>query len=194
MKSDKKIIYVAIFAAAIMLLLIAFSPEDGKNQTEPEVIAVPQEQTLNQQSEPVNNYTVLVNKDVCEGCHMSGKPSIPQAESAIPHVNGGAYCLSCHQISHEKHPINNDVTCEKCHGTTPGKPVYSNGSISCNNCHDYPDPLLPSKGNLITVHRPRGVSCNNCHTEKCSKCHTQIGTGERWVKRMEHFKLVAIGY
>lgn len=192
MKLDKKIIYVTIFAAAVMLLLIALSLESGKNQTEPKTI--PEGQTLNQQSEPVNNYTVIVSKDVCEGCHMSGKPSIPQAESAGPHVNGGAYCLTCHQISHEKHPINNDVTCEKCHGTSPGKPVYSNGSISCNNCHDYPDPLLPSKGNLITVHRPRGVFCNNCHTDKCSKCHTEIGTGERWIKRMEHFKVVAIGY
>lgn len=192
MKLDKKIIYVAIFAAAIVFLLIALSPESGKNQTEPE--AIPEGQALNQQSEPVNNYTVIVSTDVCEGCHMSGKSSIPQAESASPHVNGGAYCLSCHQISHEKHPINNDVTCEKCHGTSPGKPVYSNGSISCNNCHDYPDPLLPSKGNLITVHRPRGVFCNNCHTDKCSKCHTEIGTGERWIKRMEHFKVVAIGY
>ncbi|VVB56309.1 Cytochrome c7 c [uncultured archaeon] len=192
MKLDKKIIYVAIFAAAVMLLLIALRPESGKNQTEPE--AIPEGQVLNQQSEPVNNYTIIVSKDVCEGCHMSGKPSIPQAESVSPHVNGGAYCLTCHQISHEIHPINNYVTCEKCHGTTPGKPVYSNGSISCNNCHDYPDPLLPSKGNLITVHRPRGVYCNNCHTEKCSKCHTQIGTSERWVKRMEHFKVVAIGY
>ena len=50
MKADKKIIYVAIFAATVMLLLIAFSPEDGKNQAEPEVIAIPQRQTLNQQS------------------------------------------------------------------------------------------------------------------------------------------------
>ncbi len=191
MKLDKRIIYVAIFTAAVMFLLIALSLEDGKNKTEPEAIA--EGQTLDQQDEPVNDYTVLVTKDVCEGCHMSGKPFIPQAESVAPHVNGGAYCLACHQISHEKHPINNEVTCEKCHGTIAGKPVYSNGSITCNNCHNYPDPLLPSKGNLITVHRPRGVSCISCHTEKCSKCHTQTGTSERWIKRMEHFKVVAIG-
>ena len=191
MKLDNKIIYVAIFTAAAMLLLIALSLEDGKNKTEPEAIA--EGQTRDQQVEHGNEYTLLVTKDVCEGCHMSGKPYIPQAESASPHVNGGAYCLTCHQISHEKHPINNEVTCEKCHGTNPGIPVYSNGSITCNNCHDYPDPLLPSKGNLITVHRPRGVSCTSCHTEKCSKCHTQTGTSERWIKRMEHFKVVAIG-
>ncbi len=46
MKLDKRIIYVAIFAAAAMLLLIALSPESGKNQTEPE--AIPEGQALNQ--------------------------------------------------------------------------------------------------------------------------------------------------
>ena len=191
MKLDNKIIYLAIFAVAIMLFLIVIGLEAGKDQTEPE--AIPEKQTSGQHVEPVNNYTILVPKDVCEGCHISGKSFIPQAESAKPHVNGGAYCLTCHRISHEKHPMNNNVTCEKCHGTTPGKPVYSNGSISCNNCHDYPDPLLPSKGNLITVHRPRGITCNTCHTDTCTKCHTELGTSERWVKRIEHFKVVAMG-
>jgi hypothetical protein len=189
MKPDKNFIYLAIFAAAIMLLLIVINLETLKNQTVPE--SIPEIQTQDQQ--PASNYTILVPKDVCEGCHMSGKPFIPQAESAKPHVNGGAYCLTCHQISHEKHPLNKDVTCEKCHGTSPTKPVYFNGSISCNNCHDYPDPLLPSKGNLITIHRPRGVTCNTCHTDTCTKCHTELGTSERWVKRMDHFKVVAMG-
>ena len=188
MKLDNKIIYLAIFAVAIMLFLIVIGLEAGKDQTEPE--AIPEEQTSGQHVEPVNNYTILVPKDVCEGCHISGKSFIPQAESAKPHVNGGAYCLTCHKISHEKHPMNNDVTCEKCHGTTAGKPVYSNGSISCNNCHDYPDPLLPSGGHLITIHRERGVACTKCHTDDCRKCHAEIGTDAQWEKRLTHFRTI----
>ncbi|VVB85294.1 Cytochrome c7 c [uncultured archaeon] len=138
----------------------------------------------------VSNFTVLVSKDVCEGCHMSGKSYVPQALSVIPHINGGAYCLSCHKISHETHPINKNVTCEKCHGTTPTVPAYVNGSIPCNNCHAYPDPLLPSKGNLIAIHLPRGITCNTCHTNECTTCHSEMGKSERWDKRLTHFRAI----
>ncbi|MCX9029534.1 MAG: hypothetical protein OIN86_15310 [Candidatus Methanoperedens sp.] len=141
----------------------------------------------------LSNYTVIVPKDLCEGCHMSGKPFIPQASTVEPHQNGGMFCLSCHVISHEKHPMNENVTCEKCHGTSATKPVYVNGYISCNDCHNYPDPLQPSKGNIITIHRQRGISCNTCHTDSCTKCHSEMGTSERWIKRLDHFNLVAKG-
>ncbi len=142
-------------------------------------------------SNSTSNFTLMVPKDVCEGCHMSGKPFIPQALTIEPHQNGGQYCLSCHVFSHETHPMNDNVTCEKCHGTNAAKPVYANGYISCNDCHNYPDPLQPSQGNLINIHRQRGISCNTCHTDNCTKCHSEVGTSERWVKRLEHFKVVA---
>lgn len=188
MKLFNKIIYLAIFAVAVLVLFAVIDREIPKAQKEPEM--TPEGQA---KDKPGNDFILIEDKNVCEGCHMSGKPFIPQAETAKPHVNGGYYCLSCHIISHEKHPMNANITCEKCHGASPTVPVYFNGSISCNNCHDYPDPLLPSKGNLITIHKPRGVSCTNCHTDKCSKCHTEIGKTERWEKRMEHFKVVAMG-
>jgi hypothetical protein len=142
--------------------------------------------------EPGNN-TIVVSTNVCEGCHMSGKSSIPQALTVKAHQDGGAYCISCHVISHEKHPMSNGVTCESCH-TGPAKPVYFNGSIPCNNCHNYPDALSPSGGNIITIHRPRGISCNKCHTDDCRKCHTEPGSNARWEKRVDHFKVMAKGH
>ncbi len=191
MKLYKLILLLAFLAAGILLVLGAIN--HGVFNVQQESTSTSAGQNQGRETPNPNNYTVLISGNVCEGCHLSGKPYIPQAETAAPHINGGAYCLSCHVISHEKHPMNSSITCEKCHGTTPSMPVYANGTISCNNCHGYPDPLLPSKGNLLTIHRPRGIACTNCHTDNCLKCHAQMGTDERWTKRIEHFKLVAVG-
>jgi hypothetical protein len=189
MKMDRTTLQLLLVTIAILALLVIIN-YDGRNGKEeiPQVI----ERKDNVVSENIldNNLTVNVSGNVCEGCHMSGKPFIPQAMTAKPHVNGGAYCLSCHKISHSKHPINNNVTCEKCHGTNPSMPVFTNGSIPCNNCHGYPDPLLPSYGNLISIHRERGVSCMKCHTDDCRKCHTEIGADQKWEKRLTHFRTI----
>lgn len=155
----------------------------------------------------VNNKTVEIEENrsngssgnntpenVCEGCHLSGKSSIPQATKIGIHMNAGAYCLVCHNFSHQVHPMtptNKNVTCEKCHeGKSPTKPLFINGSIVCNNCHNYPDPLKPSYGNILTIHRPRNVSCITCHTDICTKCHTEIGTSDQWTKRLTHFRTI----
>ena len=131
---------------------------------------------------------VSMGKNICEGCHISGKKFIPQAYEINQHVEGGAYCLKCHTIDHDTHPINDNVTCETCHGSaTPQVPEYRNGKIVCENCHDYPDPLIPSEGNIIVVHRPRNVGCTDCHTDSCLNCHDEIGTSEDWDKRLSHF-------
>ena len=135
--------------------------------------------------------------NVCEGCHMSGKSSIPQAEKIGIHMNAGAYCLVCHNFSHQIHPMTNkNITCEKCHeGKNPTKPIFINGSIVCNNCHNYPDSLIPSFGNILTIHRPRNVSCITCHTDTCTKCHAEIGTNDKWIKRLTHFRTILnVGY
>jgi len=190
MRLDKNISLLIMVTAAFLVLLFLINQEgstiDYGSQI-PAKTTIITEQTI---SNSTSNYTLMVPKDICEACHMSGKPFIPQALTISPHQNGGQYCLSCHVISHEKHPMNDNVTCEKCHATAT-KPVYENGSISCNNCHNYPDPLQPSQGNLITIHRQRGISCNTCHTDSCTKCHSEVGTSERWIKRMDHFKVVA---
>lgn len=190
MRLDKNILLFIMVTAAFLLLLFLINQGGKTIQYEPKN---PAKETIIKGELYSSNYTVIVPKDVCEGCHMSGKPFIPQALTVEPHQNGGMFCLSCHVISHEKHPMNENVTCEKCHGTSPTKPAYVNGYISCNDCHNYPDPLQPSKGNLITIHRPRGISCNTCHTDSCTKCHSEMGTSERWIKRLNHFNLMAKG-
>lgn len=188
MKTDTNIILLVMVTAAILFLLFLINQEGNTGNYEPRTIVKENTIIIDKSA---SNYTVIVSKDVCEGCHMSGKPFIPQALTLEPHKNGGMYCLTCHEISHEKHPMDDNVTCEKCHGKSASKPVYINGYIQCNDCHDYPDALIPSKGNIITIHRPRGISCNTCHTDSCTKCHLEIGTSERWIKRLDHFKAVA---
>jgi hypothetical protein len=137
------------------------------------------------------NFTITVpsGQNICEGCHLSGKKFIPQAYNVKQHAEGGAYCLDCHKIDHDIHPINNNVTCERCHGTkAPQVPVFRNGTIACAECHDYPDPMKPSNGNLVVIHRPRGVDCTRCHTDSCLKCHNEIKNDTKWEKRLGHFK------
>ena len=190
MRFDRNILLLIAITAAFLVLLFLINQEAKTINYE---IKIPvKEKTITEQSvsNSSSNFTLMVPKDICEACHMSGKPFIPQALTISPHQNGGQYCLSCHVISHEKHPMNDNVTCEKCHATAT-KPVYENGYISCNNCHNYPDPLQPSQGNLITIHRQRGISCNTCHTDSCTRCHSEAGTSERWIKRMDHFRVVA---
>ncbi len=147
----------------------------------------------------LTNLTELVSggKNVCEGCHLSGKKMYPQAYEVKQHVEGGAYCLDCHTIDHNVHPMspkNKNVTCESCHGSSaPQVPAYINGKISCMNCHDYPDPLKPSNGNLIVIHRERNVDCIKCHldsTQSCLKCHTEIKSDANWTKRLNHFNTI----
>ena len=191
MRLDRTTLHLLIVTIAIFALLIIIN-YDSRYKTE-EVPQLPVVK-VGQGSENIldSNLTVSVSGDVCGGCHLSSKPFIPQAMKVKGHTGGGAYCLTCHKISHEKHPINDNVTCEKCHGTTPGMPVSVNGNISCNNCHDYPDPLLPSGGHLITIHRERGVACTKCHTDDCRKCHAEIGTDAQWEKRLTHFRTIMI--
>lgn len=187
MKMDRNIVILILATGFFLVLLLFINHEDKSIPYIPKIYVENSTSTVEKSS---SNYTVIVPKDVCEGCHMSDKPFIPQAKTLDQHKNGGAYCLSCHVISHEKHPINDNVTCEKCHaGAT--RPVYTNGYIPCNDCHNYPDPLIPSEGNIITIHRPRGITCNTCHTNTCTNCHSEMGTGEKWEKRLDHFSVVA---
>lgn len=194
MKFNRNTLLLLVVIAVFLIVLFLINQEGSSGQYEP---TVPTEENMTIEEKNIDlksvqgNSTVLVSMNVCEGCHMSGKSSVPQALTVSPHQNGGAYCLSCHVISHEKHPMSNGVNCDSCH-TGPEKPAYLNGSIPCNNCHNYPDALSPSGGNLITIHRSRGVSCNKCHTDDCMKCHTELGNNERWEKRLGHFKVMAM--
>ena len=143
-----------------------------------------------------SNFTRLISvgQNICEGCHLSGKKYIPQAYEVKQHVEGGAYCLKCHTIDHNTHPINQNVTCERCHGTTsPQMPAFRNGTITCAECHDFPDPLNPSNGNLVVIHRQRNVDCTRCHigsSGSCLKCHNELKSDTKWEKRLTHFNTI----
>ncbi len=193
MKPNGNILLILVVIVVSLILIVLISQDEKSDQYDPMVPPgknkTIEEKNTNKELEQGTS-TDLVSMNVCEGCHMSGKSSVPQALTVLPHQNGGAYCLSCHVINHEKHPMNNGVNCQSCH-TGPEKPAYFNGSIPCNNCHNYPDALSPSGGNIITIHRPRGISCNKCHTDDCRKCHVELGSSERWEKRSSHFKVVA---
>jgi hypothetical protein len=144
------------------------------------------------------NFTGLVStgQNMCEGCHLSGKRYIPQAYQVKQHAEGSAYCLECHKIDHNIHPmspINKNVTCERCHGLTGHIPAFRNGTIACAECHDFPDPLKPSYGNLVVIHRPRNVDCAKCHldaSDSCLKCHNEIKSDKKWEKRLAHFNTI----
>lgn len=189
MKLDKTTLLILIVTIAIPALLVIINYESSNIKYNAPQIPVLEQQPISE-NKLDSDLTVYVSNDICEGCHMSGKPFIPQATTVKAHAYGGAYCLSCHKISHETHPINDKITCEKCHGAVASMPKFVDGNISCNNCHAYPDPLLPSGGNLISVHRERGVACNDCHTDECRKCHGEIGEDQQWKKRFTHFRTI----
>ena len=129
MKSYRNTLLLLVVIAAFLMLLFLINQEARTGQYEPAVSSEKNGKIENTDIKQETNYTVLVAKDVCEGCHMSGKSSIPQALTVTPHQNGGAYCLSCHVISHQEHPMSDKgVMCENCHGkkNTPEKPVYFN--------------------------------------------------------------------
>jgi len=176
---------LSILVAVGLIIGIFFSP--GSGDKSPEDYHA-EELTSVEQNNTVSDFTrfVSMRKNICEGCHLSGKKFIPQAYEIEQHVKGGAYCLKCHTISHERHPVNQNVTCEKCHGKiTPQIPSPLDGKIVCNNCHAFPNPLLPSYGNLIKIHRPRGINCIACHTG-CTRCHEKILINEKWNRRLKH--------
>lgn len=161
----------------------------------------PGKSSLNRESPPLEtqtktpNFTGLVStgQNMCEGCHLSGKKYIPQAYQIKQHAEGGAYCLECHKIDHNIHPINKNVKCERCHGISGQIPAFRNGTIACAECHDFPDPLNPSNGNLIVIHRPRNVDCARCHIDSygsCLKCHNEIKSDSKWGKRLNHFNTI----
>jgi hypothetical protein len=189
-----EIIIGLIVLAAVGFVIIFFSIYlHNKSPLEESKVELPSTETQGNDIQ-TSNFTRLVSagQNICEGCHLSGKTYIPQAYDVKQHVEGGAYCLKCHKIDHKTHPINNNVTCEGCHGTTsPQVPEFRNGTIVCAQCHDFPDPLKPSNGNLIVIHRPRNVDCISCHldsSESCLKCHNEIKNNTKWETRLNHFQ------
>jgi len=130
MNFNRNTLLVLVVIAVFLIFLFFINQEVRSGLYEPQAVSSEKNET-NAIVQP-SNVTVLVSQNVCEGCHLSGKRSIPQALAVSPHINGGKYCLSCHVISHQEHPMKErGVMCENCHGNTknPVTPVYSNGNI-----------------------------------------------------------------
>lgn len=193
MKAENIIVLVILLVAGLVSGIF-FSMQPDKS---PQNKGLPAE-TPKAEETPASNFTMLVSmgQNVCEGCHLSGKKFVPQAFQLRQHAEGGRYCLECHKIDHNVHPMspaNKNVTCERCHGTTAQIPKFRNGTISCVECHDFPDPLQPSGGNLVVIHRPRNTGCTQCHIgsyDTCLMCHDEIKSDEKWQKRFAHFDTI----
>jgi Zn finger protein HypA/HybF involved in hydrogenase expression len=120
----------------------------------------PQPTTIIDDTTP--SFTTGTPQNPCENCHLTGKPGVPQADRV--HNEMARYCMLCHSVNHETHPMPDDgVACSGCHGESAAVPTLEEGAARCGKCHNYPDPLTPSNGNLILVHRPRDVGCPSCH-------------------------------
>ncbi|RZN15559.1 MAG: hypothetical protein EF812_02150 [Methanosarcinales archaeon] len=125
------------------------------------VVAIPSSTTTSQTDTTYNS---------CENCHLTDKRSIPQADSL--HNEMARYCMLCHTIEHNSHPMEDEgVSCNDCHGEKGAVPTLEEGAVRCGKCHSYPDPIETCNGNLITVHRPRGVACSNCHGDDVLAIH-----------------------
>jgi hypothetical protein len=104
----------------------------------------------------------------CKLCHI-------HPETLTNHMDGGEYCLKCHESDiHNIHlkDNTNDSICNACHGNnqTIPKPLPDH-TVICDTCHDYPNPSQPSYGNIITIHMTRGYSCTICHIQDIQNLH-----------------------
>ncbi len=109
----------------------------------------------------------------CGICHR-------QPENLTEHINGGKYCAACHGTDlHELHK--KEVECSYCHGSSITIPERLDGHpVICDNCHGYPDPMVPSYGNLITIHTTRGQSCDICHVQDIQSLHKIDSSREKY--------------
>lgn len=159
------VIAVSFMASILYQAYTQPAPEPGvepRLPVSPVPTTTPAPQPTTQVEDTVPGFTVGVLQNPCENCHLTGKPGVPQAVRV--HKEMARYCLLCHSINHKTHPMSDaGVECSDCHGKSAAVPTPEEGAVRCGKCHNYPDPLTPSNGNLIIVHRPRGVGCPTCH-------------------------------
>ncbi|MFH0904277.1 MAG: hypothetical protein V1854_03705 [Methanobacteriota archaeon] len=193
---NEKIIYIVLICGVLGVSLGFVIPAVISERIMPEM--EPEQPVVRPEPAPLllSDLTLLIQTrgNICEECHLSGKVTSPQADRIKKHTDGGVYCLKCHTISHEKHPVEGNVTCQDCHGSAnPKIPSPDDASPLCNNCHAYPDALLPGYGDLVSIHQPRGINCVSCHLD-CMKCHNVALAGKKWDKRLNHFNTLPDTY
>lgn len=191
---NEKIIYIVVICGVLGMSLGFLIPAVMSERTMPETAQVGISPEVTPLISTDLTLLISVRGNICEECHISGKVTAPQASTIKDHIDGGNYCLKCHVISHENHPVEGNVTCKSCHdGVNPKVPSPDEGSILCGNCHAYPNALLPSNANLASIHQPRGVNCVSCHLD-CERCHEQAPIGKKWDKRLDHFNTLPNTY
>ncbi len=177
----KVIIPIAI--VLLILIIVAFSnttddlkqiPESNKTTPHPQTPALTPAKPAPTEPAPKPTTTPSLATQTpanrCENCHMKNKPGVPAATTV--HNNMSRYCLYCHTIDHNTHPMPEDgVPCKSCHGEEQTVPSIEQMTTNCGNCHNYPDPLKRSNGNIVTIHRPRNVSCIECHGNNVIEIH-----------------------
>ena len=168
---------INVIIPIVILIIIAFSiitnepnkiPADNKTT----IIPTPTTPTEPAPSEPTTTPDLVTQTptNTCENCHMNNKPGVPAAGSI--HNNMSQYCLYCHTIDHDTHPMPEEgVPCNSCHGEGQTVPSIEQNTTKCGNCHNHPDPLTTSDGNIVTIHRPRDINCENCHGNNVMDIH-----------------------
>lgn len=160
MKDQRYLIITAVLGIVLLISLVylAWTSDFFKAQEEtlPDELIIPKFESIPEQTID------------CKLCHV-------QPETLIKHINGGEYCLKCHESDiHNIHLKDSagDSICNACHGSnqTIPKPLPDH-LVICDTCHDYPDPSAPSYGNIITIHMTRGYSCTICHIQDIANLH-----------------------
>jgi len=112
--------------------------------------------------------TAVESKDIpCLACHTG-------LEDLDAHKHGGDICNRCHGLNKDVHEIHRGptTTCTLCHSELPEIPEPIDEHAVCESCHNSPNSLEPSNGNLVNIHMSRGLICTDCHLGDIADVHS----------------------
>jgi hypothetical protein len=147
-----------------------------------------------------------LNRQVCEGCHLSQDPQWPQIAATAGHkihvMRADLQCLSCHLPS--LHAVEPTVeACQNCH-TTARSNIGGMAGLHCMTCHNFlaqtEQDMLPQRETCLTCHAtmqvkgetfpegaPMPLNCSECHKphtrpslqfQDCLGCHAAVLEGQ----------------
>lgn len=158
---DKNYLKIMLLAGIFLVVSLIYLAETtdafrSQNNTASEEIQIPKFESIPEQTID------------CVFCHIN-------PEKLTKHINGGNYCVACHGSElHNLHikDTTSKLTCKTCHRSNQLIPEKLPGhTIICDTCHGYPEPLQPSYGNIITIHKTRGYTCDICHIQDIQSIH-----------------------
>ena len=143
-----------------------------------------------------------LNRQVCEGCHLSQEARWPQIAATAGHkihvMRADLPCLSCYLPS--LHAVEPKVeACQKCH-TAARTNIGGMADLPCMTCHNFlattEAEILPQRETCLTCHAtmqvkgatfpedaPMAFNCSDCHKlhakpvpqfQDCLGCHTSV--------------------